>query len=358
MPTPEKDAYLQKHFNVDFTKRATASASAGPTATAAVTKGAPSAPKPAAKKKPLSDHELLTRMEDRERGHTKVDIGLMGAQVLQKQYDAMLSALEDCKSARVADIRSWKPEQTPLGGNLVLKICKGLTVVASVAFPEVEFLEIAKEGVEIAVKGKETLDKRAEASKDEAEELKKRAEEELDKLLRHARKQVSSTQDKLQKLIEVAAEKLSEDELDELQGMQEPKLIGNFVRDKLGIARGTDVNPSVISAMEITLLNAFNDWVKEDFKSRKLGEASHDVARDGGNSWDAMDLRELYDLKKNPSRFNPNELKEALEAYGKKRGKDGTWAAEQLKNLEDKLEGEFQEQFGTDLMRFVPAKTD
>ena len=80
--------------------------------------------------------------------------------MLQKQYDAMLIALENAKSARVSEIDSWKPTQTPMSGNLVLKISNGLAVAAGVAFPEVAFLEIAKKGIEITIKGKEQLDKR------------------------------------------------------------------------------------------------------------------------------------------------------------------------------------------------------
>jgi hypothetical protein len=345
MPTADQDKYLQQHFNVDVAKHRAAAIRRAP-------------PAKAAAKKPLSIDERFAKLEDRERGHTKVDIGHEGAKVLQKQYDAMLVALEDSKSARVAEIKSWQPSQMPLGGNLLLKICKGISLVAAGAFPEVEFLVIAKEGIELAAKGKETLDKRTEASKDEAEALKERATEELDKLLRHARGYVSQTRDKLEKLIAAAAEKLSPDELDQLQGLNEPQLISNFVRDKLGIARGTDFNPRVIAQIQLALMQAFNDWVKEDFKARKLGEASLDVARDGGQSWDAMDLREFHDMLKNPNRFDPNELKDALRAYNKKKGKPDGWAEQQLKNLEDKLETEFNQEFAYDFMRFVPAKTD
>jgi hypothetical protein len=126
-----------------------------------------------------TEDERLGKIEDALRGKTKENIGLLGRALLQKQYDDMIKGLERAKEARVADIESWKPEQAPMSGNVLLGICKGLSTVAKAAFPEVEFLEIAKTGVELVIKGKEHIDQGVEASKADLEAVKKAAHLEL-----------------------------------------------------------------------------------------------------------------------------------------------------------------------------------
>ena len=209
----------------------------------------------------------------------------------------MITGLERAKKARVTDIDSWKPEQAPLSGNVLLGICKGLSTVAKAAFPEVAFLEIAATGIELTIKGKEMVDKGAEASKSDLEVVQKAAKQELDKLIGGARDQCSNQQDKFQKIVEAAAEKLSPDELDKMQGMTEPAKVGDFVRDVLGIKRGEDHTPGVVKQMQVEIHNAFNQWVSKDFRRRKAGEGAHEIASKGGYSWESMDLHELYRMK-------------------------------------------------------------
>src|ERR1051326_5273062 len=228
------------------------------------------------------------RNENALRGHTIVDIALYGRDLLQKQYDDMIRGLERAKAARVADIESWKPEQAPMSGNVLLGICKGLATVAKSAFPEVKFLEIAATGVELVIKGKEQIDKGVEASKDELASVKKAAHQELDKLIGGAKDQASNQRDKFAAMIEAEAYKLSHDELDAMEGVTELKKIGDFVRDKLGIARGEEHTPGVIKQMQVEIKNAFNRWVIDDFKRRKAGEGAHQIASKGGHSWESM----------------------------------------------------------------------
>jgi hypothetical protein len=307
--------------------------------------------------KPSLD-QRLARAEDNIRGTTKSIIGVVGAQLLQKQYDDMLTGLERARAARLADIDGWTPDQTPLGGELLIKICTGLAGVAKAAFPEVAFLEIAGKGLGAVVKGKELLERGVEPSKQELDAVKNAAREELKILIDEARTQCANREDLFQHQIEAAVEKLSPDEIDALQGMNQPKLIGNFVRDRLGIARGEYHTPGVVGALEVRLMADFNAWVKADFKRRKTGKSSHDVASEGGHSWEAMSLAELYRLAEANDREG---LQSALRDLNARRDRKTPpipegWYEAQLKKLRETIQSDFDQKFALDINRLIPAR--
>src|SRR3954452_22717806 len=141
------DEYVNRTFGLDPAARRNAG---------------PHAPKPRV-------DQRLARAEDNIRGTTKSIIGVVGAQLLQKQYDDMLTGLERARAARLTDIDGWAPDQTPVGGDLLIKICTGPAGLAKSAFPEVAFLDIAQKGLGAVVKGKEVLERGVEPSKQELE---------------------------------------------------------------------------------------------------------------------------------------------------------------------------------------------
>jgi hypothetical protein len=271
----------------------------------------------------------------------------------------MLTGLERARAARLADIDGWTPDQTPVGGDLLIKICTGLAGLAKAAFPEVAFLEIAQKGLGAVVKGKEVLERGVEPSKQELEAIKNAAKEELSILVEEARAQGGNRQDAFQHQIDAAVEKLSPEEIDALQGMNQPKLVGDFVRDRLGIARGEYHTPGVVGAMEVRLMADFNRWVEADFKRRKTSKASHEVAADGGHSWEAMSLAELYRLAE---AGDEDGLRSALRNLNASRDRKTPpipegWYETRLKKLHATIKTDFDQKFAMDINRLIPART-